>query len=266
MKFAVVATTVLAAAALHGQDQVTVPLTDANRPATIRVDAMRGDISVRGYDGRDVIVGTKENAKASARAKARRARPDREGLKRIEMNDAGFTAEERENVVTINSRAQGSDDLDVQVPRNATLKVKTMSGEIVIDGVRGEIEASSHNGEVTMTNVEGSVVAHSLNGDIKVTLNKVEPRPMSFSTMNGDIDITMPADTKARLKLRNDRGEVYTDFDMQVQAAPKVEQGQRENGRYRVRFERTVFADINGGGPEMSFVTVNGEIKIRKTK
>ena len=259
-----VAIIVLSAAALLGQDQVTVPLTDANRAATIRVDAMRGDITVRGYDGRDVIVGTKESAKAKARAK--QSKPDREGLKRIEMMGANFTAEERENVVTINSRGHGSDDMEVQVPRNATLKVKTMSGEIVIDGVRGEIEASSHNGEVTLTNVEGSVVAHSLNGDIKVTLNKVEPRPMSFSTMNGDIDVTMPADTKARLKLRNDRGEVYTDFDMKLQASPKVEQGQRENGRYRVRFERTVLADINGGGPEMSFVTVKGEIKIRKTK
>jgi hypothetical protein len=84
--------------------------------------------------------------------------------------------------------------------------------------------------------------------------------------MNGDIDITMPPDTKARLKLRNDRGEVFSDFEMRVQAAPRVEQGTRENGRYRVKFERTVFADINGGGPEMSFVTVNGEIKIRQKK
>ena len=257
-----VAILVLSAIALPGQDQVTVPLTDANRPATIRVDAMRGDITIRGYDGRDVLVQTKE----SARAKGRQSRPEREGLKRIEMVGANFTAEERENVVTINSGGHGSNDLEVQVPRTSTLKVKTMSGEIVIDGVRGEIEASSHNGEVTMTNVEGSVVAHSLNGAIKVVLNRVEPRPMSFSTMNGDIDITMPADTKARLKLRNDRGEVFSDFEMKVQAAPRVEQGARENGRYRVKFERTVFADINGGGPEMSFVTVNGSIKIRQKK
>lgn len=254
---------VLSAAALLAQEHITVPLSDPNRPATIRVDAMRGDITIRGHDGREVIVQTRESAKGRAK---RQAKAERDGLRRIEMGSSSFTAEERENVVTINSGGHGSDDLEVQVPRAATLKIKTMSGEIVIDGVRGEIEASSHNGEVTMTNVEGSVVAHSLNGDIKVSLNRIEPRPMSFSTMNGDIDVTMPPDTKARLKLRNDRGEVYSDFEMRLQAAPRVEQGQRENGRYRVKFERTVFADINGGGPEMSFVTVNGEIKIRQRK
>lgn len=262
MRFAF-ATLAVSAVVLLGQDQVTVPLTDPNRPATVRVDAMRGDITLRGYDGRDVLVGTKENVR---KTKPRPSRAEREGLRRIEMSGASFSAEERENVVTISARSNGSDDLDIQVPRNSILKIKSMNGEIVIDGVRGEIEATSHNGEVTMTNVEGSVVAHSLNGDVKVALNRVEPKPMSFSTMNGDIDVTMPADTKARLKLRNDRGEVYSDFEMKIQAAPQVEQGQRENGRYRVKFERMIFADINGGGPEMSFVTVNGEIKIRQKK
>ena len=249
--------------ALAQTQPLTVPLTDPNRPATVRIDSMRGDITIRGHDGKDVLISTKDRPASAAKRKPNKA--EAEGLKRIELNGAGFSAEERENVVTINA-GLGGNDIDVQVPRNSNLKVKTMSGEITADGVRGEIEANSHNGEVTMTNMEGSVVAHSLNGDIKVGLNRVEARPMSFSTMNGDIDITLPVDTKARLKLRNDRGEVYSDFEMKVQANPTVEQGERVNGRYRVKFERTVFADINGGGPEMSFVTVNGEIKIRQKK
>jgi DUF4097 and DUF4098 domain-containing protein YvlB len=250
--------------ALAQTQPLTVPLTDPNRPATVRIDSMRGDITVRGYDGKDVLINTKDRPASAAKRRPNKA--EAEGLRRIELNGSSFTAEERENVVTINAGGHGSNDIDVQVPRNSNLKVKTMSGEITVDGVRGEIEANSHNGEVTMTNMEGSVVAHSLNGEIKIGLNRVEARPMSFSTMNGDIDITLPVDTKARLKLRNDRGEVYSDFEMKVQASPTVEQGERVNGRYRVKFERTVFADINGGGPEMSFVTVNGEIKIRQKK
>jgi DUF4097 and DUF4098 domain-containing protein YvlB len=255
----------LASALLVAQDaeRVSVPLSDPNRPATVRIDSMRGDITVRGHDAKEVIVMSKSGAKA--KAKGRRGPTEVEGLKRIDLSGGSFTVEERENVVTVGTGMGGS-DVEVHVPRAALLKLKTMSGEIVVDGIRGEVEANSMNGEVTLTAIEGSVVAHSLNGDVKVTLNRVEPKPMSFSTMNGDIDVTMPADTKARLKLRNDHGEVYSDFELKVESTPQVEQGSRENGRYRVKFERSMTADLNGGGPEISFRSVNGKIKIRQKK
>ena len=255
----------LASALLVAQDaeRVSVPLSDPNRPATVRIDSMRGDITVRGHDAKEVIVMSKSGAKA--KAKSRRGPTEVEGLKRIDLSGGSFTVEERENVVTVGTGMGGS-DVEVHVPRAALLKLKTMSGEIVVDGIRGEVEANSMNGEVTLTAIEGSVVAHSLNGDVKVVLNRVEPKPMSFSTMNGDIDVTMPADTKARLKLRNDHGEVYSDFELKVQSTPQIEQGSRENGRYRVKFERSMTADLNGGGPEISFRSVNGKIKIRQKK
>jgi DUF4097 and DUF4098 domain-containing protein YvlB len=140
-----------------------------------------------------------------------------------------------------------------------------MTGEITVDGVRGEIEANSMNGEVTITNVEGAVIAHSLNGDVKVTLTRVEAKPMSFSTMNGDIDVRLPSDTKARLKMRADHGEVYSDFDLKLEPGT-APQTTREGDRYKVRFDRTAYATLNGGGPEISFRTVNGQIRIRQNK
>lgn len=252
-------------AALIAQDgeQVSVPLSDPSRPATVRIESMQGDITIHGHDAKDVVVSSKSGGKAARRG--RRGPSEVEGLKRIDLSGGSFTAEERDNVVTIGTGMQGS-DVEVSVPRAALLKLKTMSGDIVVDGIRGEIEANSMNGEVTITAAEGTVVAHSLNGDVKVALTRVESKPMSFSTMNGDIDISLPADTKARLKLRNDHGEVYSDFDMKVTSTPQIEQGSRDNGKYKVKFERSMTADINGGGPEISFRSVNGRIKIRKNK
>ena len=149
----------------------------------------------------------------------------------------------------------------------ARCALKTMTGEITVDGIRGEIEANSMNGEVTITNAEGSVVAHSLNGAVKVTLTRIDPKPMSFSTMNGDIDVRLPADTKARFKMKSDHGDVYSDFDLKMEAGtPPTTQENREGGRYRVRFDRTAYATVNGGGPEISFRTVNGQIRIRQNK
>ena len=34
--------------------------------------------------------------------------------------------------------------------------------------------------------------------------------------MNGEIDVTLPADIKANLKMKIDHGDIYTDFDVKV--------------------------------------------------
>jgi hypothetical protein len=262
MKF--VTGSLVCAAALLAQtntDRVTVPLSDPNRPATIRVDTMRGDITVRAHDAREVIV---EADSEASRRRPRRGPAEVDGLKRIEIGGSDVNIEERENTVTVNTMGRGG-KIDVLVPRVSALRLKTMTGEITVDGVHGEIEATSMNGEVTMTNVEGSVVAHSLNGAVKVALTRVEGKPMSFSTMNGDIDVSLPADTKARFKMRADHGDLYSDFDLKLEPGT-APQTSREEGRYKVRFDRTAYATVNGGGPEISFRTVNGQIRIRKNK
>ncbi len=37
-------------------------------------------------------------------------------------------------------------------------------------------------------------------------------KAMAFTSLNGVIDVTLPASTRANLKLRSDMGDVYTDF------------------------------------------------------
>src|SRR4051812_44956415 len=119
----------LAAVVLPAQegDRVTVPLSDPNRPATVHVDLMHGDVTVRSYAGREVIVEMKGSERSTRR---RRPPAEVEGLKRIDIGSAGFEVEERENVVRINAgpRSGGGGDITVQVPQSSTLKLKTMTG------------------------------------------------------------------------------------------------------------------------------------------
>jgi DUF4097 and DUF4098 domain-containing protein YvlB len=126
------------------------------------------------------------------------------------------------------------------------------------------------NGPIELTNVGGSAVAHSMNGKVTAVFSSVEAnKPMSFSTMNGAIDVTLPASTKADLAISNAmNGDVFTDFDLQAQTEkkPVVEDSRSKNGRYQVTFDRGVKAKINGGGPEIRFKTFNGSIYIRKAK
>ena len=106
-----------------------------------------------------------------------------------------------------------------------------------------------------------------MNGKVLVSLNNVTPdKAMSFSTMNGDIDVTLPADIKANVKMKTDHGDMFTDFDIKLDRHPTsaVEDNRKKGGRYRVRFDRGTNGTINGGGPEIQFTTFNGNILIHK--
>jgi DUF4097 and DUF4098 domain-containing protein YvlB len=139
----------------------------------------------------------------------------------------------------------------------------------MIENIAGEIEANNYNGKITLTGISGSVVAHTYNGEVTVSFTQIDPdKPMSFSTWNGDVDVTFPAMVKADVKMKSERGEVYSDFDIQVKQTPQkvVEDEREEGGGFRISFEKAIYGSINGGGPEYQFKTYHGDIFIRKAK
>jgi hypothetical protein len=243
-------------------DRVTVPFSDPSRPGQVKVSLINGSITVKAYNGKEVII--------EARSKGRDSEESREGLRRIPILATGIEAEEENNVITIGTGGpQRTVDLDIQVPVRTSLKLSTINGgQILVEGVRGELEVKNINGAVTLNKVAGSAVAHALNGRILATFTEVDPKPMSFSSMNGQIDVTFPADLKATLKLKSEHGEVYSDFDIAVKQAaqPIVEDAKGDRGKYRVRVDRTVHGVVNGGGAEIQFSNFNGSIYIRKAK
>lgn len=113
----------------------------------------------------------------------------------------------------------GLGDINIQVPvQTAVTITMTLNGKVVVEDVAGEIEVNHLNGDVTITNASGPVVAHSTNGKIVASLSKVAPgKATSFSTFNGEIDVTLPADAKATLKARADNGDIFTDFDVKLE-------------------------------------------------
>jgi len=247
-------------------DRVTVPFGDAGKPRTVIVKMIQGGITVRGYEGRDAIVETASRGGKSSS----RSRPSSvpEGMHRIDNNSGGLDITEENNIITIHGGMAHSTDVVLQVPSQTSLKLETMNGgAIVVENISGEIEAQNLNGAVTINNASGSVVANSMNGKVNVSLSKVTPnKPMSFSTMNGTVDVTLPADMKANLKMKTDNGDIWTDFDVKLDAShtPTVEDSRKNGGRYHVKVDKAMYGSINGGGPEIQFVTSNGNIVIHK--
>ena len=90
---------------------------------------------------------------------------------------------------------------------------------------------------------------------------------MSFTSFNGTVDVTLPADVKANVMMKTNNGEIWSDFDIKLSASgkpPVVEDSRSKNEKYKVHLDRAMYGSINGGGPEMQFVTYNGNILIHK--
>ncbi len=273
-------------------ERATVSFSNPAKPGKVEVDLREGSITVRGYEGKDVIVEarwrekllTKEDREvAAALDRLREAELDEEeltkkkaqaeksrGMRMLQVESAGLTVEEEENVVRIDvDEGKRSVDLVIQVPFSTTLRLDSGDGDVTVERVDGEIEISSNDGSITLNNISGPVVADSSDGEIKAVFGKVTPgKPMSFSTMDGDIDITLPSDVKASLKLKSEEGKVFTDFDIRLTPSQqKKEQDERkEGGGYRVSFEKVSLGLINGGGVEIQLTTYEGDIFIRRAK
>lgn len=245
-----------------GVDRIPVTLSDPSRPARVKVSMVNGGITVKGYEGKEVVV--------EARMRNRENSRNEGGPKRLAISTTGLTVEEENNEVNINTESYMHPiDVSISVPVHASLKLRAVNdGDIVVTGVDGELDVDDINGAVTLDNVSGSVVAHALNGHVYATLTRVDPqKAMAFSSLNGDIDVTFPADLKANVSIRSDQGDVFSDFDVQLQATapqPVVEDSRPKGGKYRVKIDRTVRGTINGGGPEIQFRNFQGKIYIRK--
>jgi hypothetical protein len=260
----------LATAPVYGQDassdRLVVNFSDPSRPGLLKVNLVNGGITVKSHTGKEVIVEGRSIGNRNRRGPA--TTPD--GLRRIDSGTAGVGIEEENNVMTISNRSFfGSERLEIQVPVKTNLNLRTVNGgNIVVEGVEGEIEVTNTNGGVVLNNVSGSVVAHATNGRVTASLREITTnKPMSFTSMNSNIDITLPSTAKANLKMRTDNGETYSDFDIQLRpTAPTIEDGRNRGGLVRLRTDRTISGTINGGGPDLDIRTLNGNIYIRKAK
>jgi DUF4097 and DUF4098 domain-containing protein YvlB len=160
-------------------------------------------------------------------------------------------------------------DLEIEVPMKTNLTLSVVNGGgITIDNVEGELEIDNVNGGITLANVSGSVVAHAVNGRVIATLARATPNaPMAFTSLNGDVDVTLPPMIKANVRLRSDQGDVFTDFDVRVTNSTEARQRAERNGRtVRIDINRAIYGTVNGGGADLEMRTFNGNVYVRKGK
>jgi hypothetical protein len=293
MKNVLVVLVMLMSVALRAQDsgEFTVPFSSPTSPFKLLVDIKTGSVKIKGTARKDVYVkysSEKDNdgdrdddnddekrGRSGHRVKVnvdvndgeKHGRSNREGLKKISSGTMNLEASEYQNTVKVNSDNWGSRiEVTIEVPSTITMKVKTYNdGDLDVNNITGTVELINYNGAITATGISGTVVAETYNGDIKIAYDKLTPdTPLSYANYNGDIDLTFPTGFKGSFKMKTKQGEIYSGFDTQVQKASPVTKTESKTGVYKVVIDDWVKADVNGGGPEISIQTYNGDIYLRK--
>jgi hypothetical protein len=144
-----------------------------------------------------------------------------------------------------------------------------IAGNILIKDLTGTIEINTIQGNIDVENIKGEVVASSVQGNLKVIFDKLsKDNALYFSTVNGEIDITLPKGTAADIMAKTLNGNVYSGFDGETTTENVVNEktgtAALQNIVNTFFHSNYITSKINGGGQDIYLSTINGNIYIRK--
>src|SRR5579864_5985987 len=103
-----------------GVDRISVTLSDPSRPARVKVSLVNGGITVKAYEGKEVVV--------EARVRNRENTHNEGGPKRLTISSTGLSVEEENNEVNINTDSYMHPiDVTVSVPVHTSVKLRAVN-------------------------------------------------------------------------------------------------------------------------------------------
>ncbi len=138
------------------------------------------------------------------------------------------------------------------VPRTARIdKVELINGDLDLEGLTGEIQASSINGEVTAKELTGDIHLSTINGRLEFNFERGDSNsPLRLSSVNGSVELVLASDSEAELKARTVHGSISNELGLPV-----------KKGKY---VGRNLAGLLGRGGSEIDLSNVNGSIRIRR--
>ena len=166
--------------------------------------------------------------------------PDRRGRNKCGSGDA-YRMNTEDNDVSVH--------FTVRLPAGVKLAAHTVNGGVDARGLRSDVEAGTVNGGIEVSTT-GLARGSTVNGAVKVALGRADwTGEWEFETVNGSIDVTLPADANLRVEAETVNGDITTDFPLTVE------------GRFG---PRSLNGTIGSGGRDLELSTVNGSIRLRR--
>lgn len=144
-------------------------------------------------------------------------------------------------------------DFDVRIPRNLRLTATNVNGRVQADGIGRYVKASSVNGAVDVSTDAWAEVS-SVNGSIHARMGRGDwPGTLKISTVNGGINLDMPASLNSDVNFSSVNGRLSSDFPVTMSSANGLRWG-----------PKSMHGRIGNGGRELDVSSVNGSVEIRR--
>ncbi len=233
------------------------------------------NLKIVGYDGTELKI---SRANSSARANDDRAA----GLKKISatgrQDNTGFglSAQTIDGKVVVEQVGRGEGTITVSVPNSALVKVVQstyLGGDLVVNDFKGELDVTMNYHQVILNNAYGPLSINTIYGGIETKFAAGPPsQDIRLHSTYANVDLTLPAATKANLRLNTSYGSMYTDFDLDIKAGSVVSsKGQPSSFDYwdseaarKPEEPEGLTGTINGGGKLVSLTASYKNIYLRK--
>jgi DUF4097 and DUF4098 domain-containing protein YvlB len=213
----------------------------------VALDNINGSVHITGWDRNDVKVDAVKYARSKERLDEAKividASKDYISIRTEYPNhNLTFSEDDWDNPASV--------EYTLSVPRTAGLdQIKLINGSLDVQGIAGEVRASCINGHLKASGLGGPVKLSTINNRVEVQFDRLGTSPLELTSVNGDVLLTLPSDSKAELEASTVHGGISNDFGL------------------RVRNHRIVGHDLHGelagGGPRIKLSNVNGRIEIR---
>lgn len=141
-------------------------------------------------------------------------------------------------------------DFTVKVPAGVTFSPRTVNGGVSVRSLSGPVNAHTVNGACEIE-TSSSGEASTVNGSVHATLGQIGSGDrLDFSTVNGSITLSLPAQFSADLEGSTVNGSIETDFPVTI------------SGKWG---PRSLHGTIGRGGAKLHASTVNGSIRLLRS-
>ena len=209
---------------------------------------------------------------------AEESRDDRAaGLRKISASGlkdntgVGLSITESDGRIVVQQVGGEGNGVTVRIPNSATIRVEqsTYRGEdLTIKDFTGSLDVSMMYHTVHLDNVTGPTAVNAVYGDIVAKWAAVPTQEVRLHSTYSEVDVTLPAATKANVRLSTGYGNMYTDFDIQLKAntvaAAATPRDEPDFDRPDEAPRDMLSGTINGGGPLMSLTATYSNLYLRK--
>lgn len=194
----------------------------------------------------------------------------------------GLSTQGFDDKVVVEQIGKGNGKIVVYVPNNSIVKVVQSThrgGDLEVKNFKGELDVSMHYHKVKLTNAYGPLAVNTIYGGIEATFSAGPPKEdIRLHSSYSVVDLTLPKNTAAEVRLSTSYGSMYTDFDIVTKANTKQEfkseEHNHEDGHGHCHDECKngndghggLTGSINGGGKLVSLRATYKDIYLRQLK